>query len=100
MIWHATFFAIDVGCVAALVLLLRGGPDWMQCSAICWLLVGFVVLALGRAAALSGDEYAAELLIAFGRTVCHLGVIVYVLRLFVTEQARRCLPKSLKPSRN
>ena len=100
MTWHLTLFALDIACVFALALLMRDAPDWMQRSAIRWLIAGFAVLVVGRAVALAGDEESAELIIHLGLTTCHLGVIVYILRLFVAEQARRCLPKSSKLSRS
>lgn len=99
MTWHLTFLALDVFCLIALVTLLKDSPDFLQKSVLGWLICGFVVLSAARLGALLGLE-GAENLVAFGRTCTHLGAVVYILRLFIAEQSRRCLPTSYKPSSN
>lgn len=96
MIWDATFLAVDLMCLFALAVLYRGAPDFMQRSAIVWLLFGFAILSAGRITALLGNSDDSDLLIAFGRGLTHIGVIAYILRLFIVEQARRCLPNSYR----
>ena len=98
MIWDATFLAVDLMCLFALAFLYRGAPDIMQRSAVVWLIFGFAILAAGRVTALVDNAEDAATLIQFGRGLTHIGVIAYILRLFVAEQARRCLPKSYKQS--
>jgi hypothetical protein len=100
MVWDATFLAVDLMCLFGLAMLYRGAPDIMQRSAIVWLIFGFLILSLGRATSLAGNKDDAEVLIAFGRGLTHVGVIAYILRLFVAEQARRCLTNFYKHSRN
>jgi hypothetical protein len=99
MMWHLTFLALDLCCLFALVTLLKDAPDFLQKSVLGWLICGFMVLAAARIGALLGTE-GSENMVAFGRTCTHLGAVVYILRLFIAEQSRRCLPTSYKPSSN
>ena len=100
MTWHATFLAIDLSLVFACMALLLHAPGFWQRSVICWYGAGFLVLAVGRCFGLAGDEYTAQMVLNVGRIFIVVGVMAHVFRLFIAEQARRCLPNSSPPSPN
>lgn len=92
MTWHLTFLMIDLFIAFASTALLFGAPGFWQRSVMLWYLVGFVVLAIGRIIGLMEDEYHAQMVLNVGRVFIVVGVMAHVFRLFLAEQARRCLP--------
>lgn len=100
MTWHLTFLLLDLCLVFASVALLYGAPGFWQRSVLIWYGTGFLVLAVGRGFGLAGDELTSHLILNVGRAFITVGCMAHVFRLFILEQARRCLPNSSQHSRN
>ena len=100
MSWHMTFLLPDLCLVFASIALLYGAPGFWQRSVLIWYGVGFLVLAVGRCFGIAGDEWTAQLVVNVGRVFIVVGCMAHVFRLFIQEQARRCLPNSSQHSPN
>lgn len=94
MIWHAVFFSLDLVCLAAALILMRGAPGFWQKSTMAWYAAGFAVLAIGQAIGLRGDEILSVQVLSVGRVFLVLGVMAALFRLFYVDQERRCLKHS------
>ena len=94
MTWHATFLMLYVFCAFACGALTLGAPGLWQRGVMCWYGFGFMVLAVGECYGLSGETWTATVIANVGRIVIVVGVMAHIFRLFIAEQARRCLPNS------
>ena len=92
MTWNLTMLFVHLAALAALVMLLRGGPDGAQVLVIYLLILAtgplvyhYFAEAVGLAThwQVKSVAYSLE----------HIGVLLYVFRLFVNDQERRCLQK-------
>ena len=95
MTWNVTMLLIHLAVLGALGVLWRHAPDVMQ-KAVLGLFIGstmiFMWASVATLARWPDDWIAGAKLLA--SAVEHLAVIVYVLRLFIADQERRCLPRS------
>lgn len=98
MTWNLTMLGLHALVMGMLVVLLFRGPGWVQAMVIGLFTAVTAILIYHYLATLLGLPTHWQVKnIAY--TVEHVGVLLYVLRLFVTDQERRCLPRSsLQPA--
>lgn len=93
MSWHVTLLFVHLLVFAALVVLLRGAPDILQRVVLGLLAAATMVLVYHYVAEFFGLPTNWQVKnIAY--SVEHIAILFYVFRLFITDQERRCLPKS------
>lgn len=94
MLWEWTLFVTHFCMFIGLVLLCRQSPDPMQLLVMLNFLVAAAIhtTVFGHEAILGERLHWVWTLIA--HRIEHVGVFLYVLRVFVNEQERRCLPTS------
>ena len=98
MTWSLTMLVVHLAVLGALLTLLRGGPDALQSIVVGLLLAAQAALVYHYLAeAISLPTHWQVKAISY--SVEHIGVLLYVFRLFLTDQERRCLPMpSTQPS--
>lgn len=101
-----TMLLINLCVFFALRVLFPHAPDRIQKGVIFVLGLAFGMFAIVEAAVLFGyalpwwvGAYVDDLR-RTASVIEHLAVVLYVFRLFIADQERRCLPKSSLPSRN
>lgn len=92
MSWQVTLLGVHLAVLAMLIVLFWHSPNSVQQLVIGILASATVVLVYHYAAEVFEWPTAWELK-AFAYHVEHIGVLLYVLRLFISDQERRCLPK-------
>lgn len=100
MSWHITMLLVNLGAFFALHVLYPHAPDRMQKAVILVLGVVFGMFAAAEAALLFGHRlpwWVTAYVDDVRRTASaieHVAVVLYVFRLFIADQERRCLPNS------
>ncbi len=90
MTWHLTQLGVHLAALVALAMLWRAAPDVLQRVALALLMVSMAIAAWGFASAIGGFDIS-WMVRRLASELEHLGVLVYVFRLFVVDQERRCL---------
>lgn len=90
MTWDITQLGVHLAALAALVMLWRAAPDNLQRLALALLMLSMAITAYGYGSAIGGFDIS-WMVRRFASELEHLGVLVYVFRLFVVDQERRCL---------
>lgn len=99
MTWDLTMLFIHAAVMLALGVLYRHAPDTVQRLILGLLIVSTGVLCYFYAASVFGQsQHWMWVRIAHG--VEHSAVLLYVLRIFISDQERRCLPNSSAHSHN
>lgn len=99
MIWNVTLLMVHIFALLALAMLFKNSPDALQRIVIGLLFASTgVYICTGSAALLGYWSHWLVGRIAF--QIEHIAVLLYVFRLFVQDQERRCLPSSLVSFRN
>ena len=96
MAWNLTMLLVHALVLSMLAVLLFNGPGWVQTLAIGLFATATAVLVYHYFALLFGLQTHWQVKL-IGYTVGHVGMLLYVLRLFISDQERRCLPRSLLP---
>ena len=100
MLWDWTMLAAHAAMLFALAALSRQSPDRLQRCVIGGLIVaGLVLLAVDIASVCGAVSEAWSRLAHMAYGIEHAAVLLYVFRIFVSDQERRCLPTSSRPSR-
>lgn len=98
MAWHVTMLFVHICALGALAALYRHSPDSLQRLVIALLVVSSAVFLAASAAALSGYWLHWQIT-RLAHELEHIAVLLYVFRLFVADQERRCLPTPSQHSR-
>ena len=99
MAWDATMLFVHIGLLLGLVMLYRNAPDALQQIVIGLLVATFLTLIYLYAKAAIGDPVP-WIYKAIAHGVEHVAVCLYIVRTFVSDQERRCLPKPSPQSRS
>lgn len=99
MSWHVTMLFVHIAALGALAAIYRHCPDWIQRGVIWLLVVAGVVFLAADAALIAGSPLRWEFT-RLAYELEHLAMLLYVFRLFIVDQERRCLPKQSVPSRS
>lgn len=97
MTWNLTMLFVHGAMLIALLTLWRGTPGFVQ-----HLVLGLLIAAAGLFVVYWGAQSAGYAmpwqfkLVAYQAE--HIAVLLYVLRIFIADQERRCLPTSSVPS--
>lgn len=91
MSWNVTMLVLHLLVFSMLVVLLRRGPSAVQVMVVGLLTVAAAVLVYHYCAEVF-DWPTAWQVKGVAYSVEHIGVLLYVLRLFIADQERRCLP--------
>lgn len=104
--WTITMLLINLCAFFALRVLFPHAPDRIQKTVIFVLGVVFAMFAAVETVILFGNSlpwWVGAYVDDVRRTASaieHVAVVLYVFRLFIADQERRCLPKSSQPSRS
>lgn len=99
MDWNVTMLVLHVFVLFALGSLCRRAPGFLQCIVLGLMIAAELVFVWVYAAAIAGHP-AHWMVSLTAYRVVHVAMILYVLRVFVVDQERRCLPSSSDPSRS
>jgi hypothetical protein len=93
MLWDITMLLVHLLVLGALASLCRHSPGFLQWVVLGLLIAAELLFVWVYAAKIAGAplHWLATLI---AHRVAHVATIVYVLRLFVVDQERRCLPNS------
>jgi hypothetical protein len=98
MTWHVTMLFVHLAALGAVVVLFRQAPDRIQRIVLGLLACSQAIIVGAYVCALTGAWWH-WMVLRMGYELEHIAVLVYVLRLFVADQERRCLPSFSAPSR-
>lgn len=90
MTWNLTLLAIHCAALVALGMLWRAAPDHLQRVALVLLGASMLITTWAYAGAVAGWDVTYQVKRLAGELE-HLGVLIYVFRLFIVDQERRCL---------
>lgn len=88
---------IHIAAMCCLGLLLRDAPDALQKLVLATMFCGAAVLCYYYGARVFGLDCTGYLA-GVAHEIEHVALLLYVFRLFVMQQERRCLPNSYRPS--
>lgn len=97
MTWNVTMLFVHLFGLFALAALYRHAPDSIQKIVVGLLAVAFLILVYAYASAITG-AWMHWMVVRVAHSVEHIAVLVYVFRLFIADQERRCLPNSSQHS--
>jgi uncharacterized BrkB/YihY/UPF0761 family membrane protein len=89
--------AVHLVALGILVAIYRRAPDFLQRVIVGALIAAMAIMSGGYIGQLFDVECRAVLML--GQVVEHLAVLLYVFRIFISDQEKRCLPNSLQQSR-
>jgi hypothetical protein len=97
MSWNVTMLFVHLAALLSLGALSRDAPDVVQRIVIATLLVALAILCYYYAALLFGLSCTGYLS-NVAHEIEHVSVLLYVFRIFLADQERRCLRNSLQHS--
>lgn len=97
MTWNMTMLFIHLAALLSLGVLSRDAPDTVQKIVLGTLIIAVSILCYYYAALLFGLACTGYLS-NVAHEIEHVAVLLYVFRLFVVDQERRCLPNSSQHS--
>lgn len=102
MMWTATMLVVHLSALGALGILWRHAPDAPQRLTLGILIFSTALFMWADVMALASTlaPYYIETLRWIAYEAEHVGVLMYVLRLFMVDQEHRCLPSFSRNSRN
>ena len=93
MTWDLTMFMLHAFAFGALLAIFSRAPGVLQKILLAIAGSGFLWAAICYASLLAGIDVPPEL-IRIGYMAGHFSCVLYVLRIFLVDQERRCLPNS------
>lgn len=99
MTWNVTMLFVHLAALCALGVLFRDAPDILQKLVLGALICAAVVMSYYYAARLF-DLDCTGYLAGVAHEIEHAALLLYVFRIFVADQERRCLQNSSQPSRS
>lgn len=99
MAWDLTMLLVHAAALFALGAIYKHCPDRIQ-RAVIWILAfSNIVFLAANAAALSGNPLHWQIT-RLAHELEHNAMLLYVFRIFITDQERRCLQTPSLPSRS
>ncbi|NCZ46231.1 MAG: hypothetical protein EBX59_01445 [Betaproteobacteria bacterium] len=85
--------AVHLAAFFILCAIYRPAPDWLQRVIVGSLIAAVGVMCGGYVGTIFFDLECRAIL-QLGHVIEHLGVLLYVFRIFISDQEKRCLPNS------
>lgn len=85
--------AIHLEALGILIAIYDRAPDWIQRVIVGAMASAMAVMSGGYIATVFFD-YDCDSILKLGHVIEHLAVLLYVFRIFINDQEKRCLPNS------
>jgi Na+-translocating ferredoxin:NAD+ oxidoreductase RnfE subunit len=99
MDWDTTLLGVHLSVFVMLCVIFKRAPGFAQKLVIGLLMAGVAVMSWAYGAAVIFDVQCREI-IQLGHVIEHLAVLLYVIRIFINDQEKRCLPNFSQQSRH